>query len=61
MVTENIRLFYPYVTIHYWSNKIHAEKKVSDNLSFHAVFSNAGHKTILGPKAQGWVCVQVGL
>ena len=23
--------------------------------------SNAGHKTILGPKAQGWFCVQVGL
>ena len=25
------------------------------------IFSNAGHKTILGPKAQGWFCVQVGL
>ena len=23
--------------------------------------SNAGHKNILGPKAQGWFCVQVGL
>ena len=34
MVTENIRLFYPYVTIHYWSNKIHAEKKPSFQLGF---------------------------
>ena len=32
--------------------------------SFDTLFwdnSNAGHKTILGPTAQGWFCVQVGL
>ena len=24
-------------------------------------YSNAGHKTILRPSAEGWFCVQVGL
>ena len=28
---------------------------------FSKIDSNAGHKTILGPTAQGWSCVQVGL